>query len=78
MYKILICTTALTVGLFSFSSPIKQEAITASVALSGAVIKYPLLEKTEKHKREDCPVCKGKGWYLSGDGLAKIQCQYCE
>jgi hypothetical protein len=32
----------------------------------------------EKYKRKDCPVCKGKGWYMSGDGIAKIQCQYCE
>lgn len=34
--------------------------------------------KPKKHKRKDCPVCKGKGWYISGDGIKKIDCQYCE
>lgn len=32
----------------------------------------------EKYKREDCPVCKGKGWYISGDGIEKVECGYCE
>lgn len=73
-----ICFALIAVTLFSFSSPIKHETIVAATAISGSVIKYPQLNKVEKHKRKDCPVCKGKGWYLSGDGLAKIDCQYCE
>ena len=32
----------------------------------------------KKYKRKDCPVCKGKGWYISGDGIAKVSCGYCE
>jgi hypothetical protein len=23
-------------------------------------------------------VCKGKGWYISGDGIKKVDCGYCE
>jgi hypothetical protein len=34
--------------------------------------------ETKKYKRKDCPVCKGKGWYISGDGIAKVDCGYCE
>ena len=32
----------------------------------------------DETRRMDCPVCKGKGWYISGDGIEKIECQYCE
>jgi hypothetical protein len=35
-------------------------------------------EVTQKYKRKDCPICKGKGWYMSGDGILKIDCTYCE
>lgn len=51
---------------------------TAVVTLAGAIIKTSNNNVVEKYKRKDCPVCKGKGWYLSGDGIAKINCQYCE
>jgi len=49
------------------------------VVLVGAKIKASQnTEETIKHKRKDCPVCKGKGWYISGDGIERIECQYCE
>lgn len=32
----------------------------------------------EKYKRKDCPVCEGKGWYISGDDIQKVDCGYCE
>lgn len=50
---------------------------TASVCLVGGSIKAdePVIKK---YKRKDCPVCKGKGWYISGDGIAKVDCGYCE
>ena len=32
----------------------------------------------KKYKRKDCPVCKGKGFYISGDGISKVDCGYCE
>ncbi len=50
----------------------------AVVTLVGGKILSGQTEIKEKHKREDCPVCKGKGWYISGDGIEKIECQYCE
>lgn len=51
---------------------------TAPVVLSGAIIKAKSVESTKKYKRKDCPVCKGKGWYVSGDGIKKVDCGYCE
>jgi len=52
---------------------------TAAVIISGAIIKAKHADSvTKKHKRADCPVCKGKGWYISGDGIKKIECTYCE
>ena len=51
---------------------------TAPVTLAGAVIKAKSIETTHKYKRKDCPVCKGKGWYMSGDGIEKVECGYCE
>ena len=51
---------------------------TAAVVIAGAVIKTIHNEVVKKYKRKDCPVCKGKGWYMSGDNIKKIDCQYCE
>lgn len=51
---------------------------TAPVTIAGAVIKAQSVETTTKYKRKDCPVCKGKGWYISGDKIEKVDCGYCE
>ena len=52
---------------------------TSAVTLAGGIIKAKHLdESNKKYKRKDCPVCKGKGWYLSGDGIKKVDCGYCE
>lgn len=51
---------------------------TAAVCLVGGTIKARQHETVKKYKRKDCPVCKGKGWYISGDGIAKVDCGYCE
>ena len=52
---------------------------TAPVTLAGGVIKAKHTQETvTKYKRKDCPVCKGKGYYISGDGILKIDCTYCE
>lgn len=52
---------------------------TAVIVLVGAKIKASHQEDiVVKYKRQDCPVCKGKGWYMSGDGIKKIECTYCE
>lgn len=60
------------------TASVPKYSTTAVVTITGAVIKSSQQEVVEKYKRKDCPVCKGKGWYISGDGIAKIQCQYCE
>ena len=48
--------------------------------MAGAIIKSSHSSDSEakKYKRKDCPVCHGKGWYMSGDGIKKIECNYCE
>lgn len=52
---------------------------TAAVTLAGGIVKAKQIDKVEKkYKRKDCPVCKGKGWYISGDDISKVPCGYCE
>jgi hypothetical protein len=73
----------LFVGLFCvgllFSQSTYYGSTTAPVTLAGGIIKAKhTQETTQKYKRKDCPVCKGKGWYMSGDGILKIDCGYCE
>lgn len=68
----------LLIGSLIFAAAPKYST-TAVVTLAGGVVKASQKDDVvEKYKRKDCPVCKGKGWYLSGDGIAKINCQYCE
>ena len=55
-----------------------QGSTTAPVILAGSIIKAHQTENTKKYKRKECPVCKGKGWYISGDGIKKVECGYCE
>jgi len=51
----------------------------ASVVLAGGIIKSTHIEQPEvKYKRKNCPVCKGTGKYLSGDGIKMVDCGYCE
>jgi len=76
MIKLLFGT--LLIGSLVFSATPKYST-TAVVTLAGGIVKASQKDDVvEKYKRKDCPVCKGKGWYLSGDGIAKINCQYCE
>jgi len=51
---------------------------TGVVTLVGSIIKSHQTENVKKYKRKDCPVCKGKGWYMSGDGIKRVECGYCE
>lgn len=52
---------------------------TGAVILAGSVIKSQHIDQSQKkYKRKDCPVCKGKGWYISGDDIKKVDCGYCE
>lgn len=51
---------------------------TAPVVLAGGIIKAQHTIVENKYKRKDCPICKGQGWYISGDGIKKVDCGYCE
>ena len=65
-------------GIF-FLSTRYYGSTTAPVAIAGGIIKAKHSDGIQvKHKRKDCPVCKGKGWYWSGDGIKKVECGYCE
>lgn len=61
-----------------FLSPSYSGTSTAVVTLVGGIIKGSRVVVVEKYKRKDCPVCKGKGWYISGDDITKVPCGYCE
>lgn len=70
-------------GLFCISLGIFQTgyygSTTAAVTLAGAVIKAKHMNEVDhKPKRKDCKVCEGQGWYMSGDGIKRIECTYCE
>ena len=56
-----------------------QPSSISTVSLIGGVIKarHDVSEDT-KYPRNECSVCKGKGWYISGDGIEKVECGYCE
>ena len=72
-FSILLLST-----LVLFGSNKYYGSSTAPVVLAGAIIKAQHSETTKKYKRSQCPVCKGKGWYLSGDKIKKVDCGYCE
>lgn len=72
-----ILTLAL-IGTIGLSVEYEKISTTAGVCLIGGVIKSQDEVIVKKYKRKDCPVCKGKGWYISGDGIAKVDCGYCE
>lgn len=62
-----------------FYAPIKYNgSSTAPVVVAGAVVKNIHNELVKKYPRDKCPICKGTGKYLSGDGLAMVDCGYCE
>ena len=76
MFKLLFGTMLVTSLVFAATPKYSTAAV---VTLTGGIVKASLKDEVvEKYKRKDCPVCEGKGWYLSGDGIAKINCQYCE
>lgn len=76
MNKVLASFLICSVGLFG--SDYYNGSTLAPVVLSGAIIKTHNLEVVKKYPRKNCPVCKGKGWYISGDKIKKVDCGYCE
>ena len=56
-----------------------EGSTTSAVILAGGIIKSTHIDVSDKkYKRKDCPVCKGSGKYLSGDGIKMVDCGYCE
>ena len=78
MNKLLFASTLVAAIFYGGSSEKYDYSTTSVVTMVGGRIAVDSTEQNSKYKRKDCPVCKGKGWYISGDGIAKIQCQYCE
>jgi hypothetical protein len=72
--SLLILAVMGSVALIEF-----QPSSISAVSLIGGVIKarHEITEEA-KYPRNECPVCKGKGWYISGDGIEKVECGYCE
>lgn len=60
-----------------FGSSYSGSTISA-VTLAGGILKAKQVEVVKKYKRKNCPVCKGTGKYLSGDGIKMVDCGYCE
>lgn len=76
MNKLLALSLICSIGLFSSNQ--YQGSTLASVIISGGIIKASQSEIVKKYPRKSCPVCKGKGWYISGDSIKKVDCGYCE
>lgn len=75
---ILLCIFCIS-GCGYRNIPINESLLRATAACSIAGSKISSKDTIEKkYKRKDCPVCKGKGWYISGDDIAKVDCGYCE
>lgn len=73
----LLLLSSITVNIFGAYG--YQGSTTAAVVLAGSIIKTKYVDESgRKYKRKDCPVCKGQGWYLSGDKIKKVDCGYCE
>lgn len=67
----------LFIGLF-FTTARYDGGSTAPVILAGSIVKNIGNEAIKKYPRKSCPVCKGTGKYLSGDGIKMVDCGYCE
>lgn len=73
-----IINILLIASIVSFGASKYNGSTTAAVTLAGGIIKAQHINVDKKYKRKDCPVCKGKGYYISGDGISKVDCGYCE
>ena len=66
-----VFTGAVVMGDFQASS-------VSAVSFIGGVIKARHdVPEDAKYPRKDCPVCKGTGSYISGDGIEEVDCGYC-
>ena len=70
---------ALLIGVLTTSTGSEYTGSTTGVVVVvGSVIKGLESPIKTKYKRKDCPICLGKGYYISGDGIMKVDCGYCE
>lgn len=70
---------ALLIGALTTSTGSEYAGSTTGVVVVvGSVIKGLESPIKTKYKRKDCPICLGKGYYISGDGIMKVDCGYCE
>lgn len=77
MNKLILCILLSSITLFGTNQ--YSGSTLAPVILAGGIIKVKSGDVVKKkYKRSQCPVCKGKGWYISGDGIEKVDCGYCE
>ena len=70
---LMLIASVVTAGAYKYNG-----STVSAVVLSGGIIKAQHTEIEKKYKRKDCPICKGKGFYISGDGIKKVDCGYCE
>jgi hypothetical protein len=70
--------TSLIASSLLFGSYGYNGSTTAAITVIGGIIKAQSVNIEKKYKRKDCPVCKGSGWYISGDKITKVPCGYCE
>jgi hypothetical protein len=75
--KLLIISMFLS-SMVTYSSDYSPVYTKSAVILAGSVIASQHMVDNKKYKRKDCPICKGKGWYISGDEIKKVDCGYCE
>ncbi len=76
MNKLLVLSLICSLGFFATQN--YNGSTLAPVVLAGSVIKSAHKDGDKKYPRKNCPICKGKGWYISGDGIKKVDCGYCE
>jgi hypothetical protein len=71
--SLLLVSSVFAVGIDKYNG-----STNASVSLAAGIIKAQNTQVDKKYKRKDCPVCEGKGYYISGDKITKVNCGYCE
>lgn len=73
VFFLLLISSIFSAGDYGYNG-----STTAGITAIGGIIKAQHVNIEKKYKRKDCPVCKGKGFYISGDGISKVDCGYCE
>jgi hypothetical protein len=75
--RLLMVSSLFLLNTANDTVPFSRTRSTAAVTLAASVIKVKNSDSSKKYPRKECPVCKGQGWYISGDGIKKVDCGYC-